>query len=383
MPNIITAANSGLSRQALQQKADKQQVIRLFRGAYVDAQDYAELDPAGQYRVRAEAFLATHPKLRAWGITAAALEGAPVLSSAALHFTGATGAAKSRQAGCVFHEDLPDAPTVNNRIATMLFECAITSPLPDVLLAANYLFRRAAVDAGSGLTAIRDIDEETTEALLRQPLADGSKPVKAPGLADVSQLDTSSPGFLEAYSAARSSDFATPEAELLWMDFAQLCVAFGKRRAIRKALLAGLYFMDQAESPAESLLVANCVELGFAIPLLQVSILDPTSGQFLGRVNGLWPSKTVQAGLFQLDTEFGRLLYSKQLGDNESIIVEFDSQVKYEEDYAEVLEKERLRQNAIGNLGFRFVRINWGDLMQPDNLKSIFAAAKVPKARRG
>ena len=87
-----------MSRQALRQQAEKHRLVRLFRGAYMDAQEYAALDISGRYRARAQAFLATHAKLRAWGITAAALEGAPVLGGAPLHFGGARSHAKSKHA---------------------------------------------------------------------------------------------------------------------------------------------------------------------------------------------------------------------------------------------------------------------------------------------
>ena len=217
---------------------------------------------------------------------------------------------------------------------------------------------------------------------MRFPLNSQTERVSVRNACDVSMLDVGKPDFLETYSSARFTDFSSPDAELLWWDFAQLCVAHGNRRAIRRALSAGQCFTDKADSPAESILIARCAVLGFQIPLLQVNIFDPASRKHLGRVDGLWPSKKVLKGLRQSDSRFGRSLYSKQVGDNDSIVVEFDGRIKYGQDYSEALEKERLRQNAIGNLGFRFIRISWDDLMQPDRLHSILAAAKVPKLRR-
>jgi len=382
MANIITLANTSLCKQTLKQQADRQQIIRLFRGAYINANEYAELDIAGKYRARAEAFLLTHPKLRAWGITAAALEGAPVLQAAPLHFAGAHGSARSRQKGCVFHEVLPSVPAVNNRTAEILFECATTSPLPDALLAANFLFRSLSDKADGSLMASRDVDGQSSEALIRLPLNSQTARIKVRNAPDVGMLDTRKPNFLETYSSARNTEFSSPDAELLWFDFAQLCVAHSNRRAVRKALLAGLYFTDKADSAAESLLLARCVELGFQPPLLQVDIFDPASAKHLGRVDGLWPSSKVLKGLRQGDGKYGRFLYSKQYGDNSSVVVEFDGRTKYGDNYSEALEQERLRQNAIGNLGFRFIRISWNDLMQPDSLRLILAAAKIPKPRK-
>ena len=382
MPNIITSSNTTLSRKTIKRKIEKQQLSRLFRGAYIDTAEYVALDPAGQYRARAQAFLATHPKLKAWGITAAALMGAPVLAGAPLHFSGARGFARSKQKGCVFHEALAGVPEVNNRTAQILFECVVASPLPDALIAANYLLSSFTKNGKNSLLAWRDIDGQTREAFLRRPLDTKTNLVKANITPDVRQLDPLRPDFLRAYSAARITQFASPAAELVWLDFAQFCCAFGSKRAIRKALGAGLYFSDQMDSPAESLLIARCVELGFCLPHLQVNITDPTNDHFLGRVDGLWPSAAVLKGLRQQDDKFGRVLYSKQFGDFDSVIVEFDGRQKYQENYAATLEQERQRQNAINNLGFRFVRINWDDLMRPEVLRKIFQAAKVPRAKR-
>ena len=93
---------------------------------------------------------------------------------------------------------------------------------------------------------------------------------------------------------------------------------------------AGLYFTDQVESPAESLLIARCAELGFEIPYLQVNILDPSNGRHLGRVDGLWSSEAVQKSLYRSDSRFGRFLQCRRLGDNGSIVIEFDGREKLE-----------------------------------------------------
>ena len=164
MPGIITHSNSSMSRQALRQQAEKHRLVRLFRGAYMDAQEYAALDISGRYRARAQAFLATHAKLRAWGITAAALEGAPVLGGAPLHFGGARSHAKSKQDGCAFHEASLETPS--NPVAQTLFECAST---------------------GSG------------EASSRSAF-------------DIRMLDMEEPEFLSSYSAARVTGFVSPES---------------------------------------------------------------------------------------------------------------------------------------------------------------------------
>ncbi len=379
--NILTVANTGISRQALQKQARKQKLQRLFRGAYIDEAEYQALDISGKYCAQAEAFLLTHPELKPWGITAAALEGAPVLAHAPLHFSGLKSKAKSRQTGCVFHIELPAVPTISNRTAQILFECASSSPLPDALLSANYLLHRLSANENNELIAMRSINTKETEALIRLALDSSNVRVKAYSKPDASQLDVNAPSFLTTYSAVRNTGFSSARAELAWLDFAQYCTAYSSRRAIRKTLKAGLLFSDQIESPAESLLIARLYELGYRIPYLQVNILNPSSGEHLGRVDGLWPSDATQKGLYLHDSRHGRFLYSKQFGDADSIVVEFDGELKYRENYTRALREERLRQNAINNLGFRFVRLGWSDLMNPYRLHTLLEAAGVPRSR--
>ena len=380
MQEIITIFNTSLSRQALRKQVKGGKLIRLFRGAYVEASSYEGLDLAGKYRVRAKAFLAIHPKVKAWGVTAAALDGGPVLSTASLHFSARPEYMKSKADGCHFHLELPPTPVINNHVAQMLFECALTSPLPDTLMAAHFILHRHSTAARKSMVASREIDGKTTEALVWQPLYGEDHKVSAPSEPSLRKLNAKNIDFLDTYTAARKTPFSSPAAELFWFDYAQLCVAHNAKRAISKAVRAGLYFTDLPESPAESLFVARCVELGFAVPYLQANIIDPASGQLLGRVDGLWPSNAVRRNMYQSDSKYGRYFFSKQHGDQESIIVEFDGQLKYTDDYVAALDRERKRQNAISNLGYRFVRISWEDLMQVKRLHSILTQARVPLA---
>jgi hypothetical protein len=282
----------------------------------------------------------------------------------------------------VLHEKLPFVDAINSSVAQTLYECSVSSPLPEALLAVNHILRSITKKAGGNLFAIQYIDDKTVEALLWEPLHERTTPAWTIGMNDFSKLNASSPSFLEDYLALRTTRFASPQAELVWLDFAQLCQIYRSRRGTRMALQTGLYFTDQVESPAESLLVARCAQLGFHIPLLQVSILDPETGRHLGRVDGLWPSDATREGLFEADTKYGRLIYSRQFGDKDSVVIEFDGRQKYEEDYITVLEKERARQNDIINLGFPLIRIGWSDLMQPSRLHSILTNARVPRAQR-
>jgi very-short-patch-repair endonuclease len=180
----------------------------------------------------------------------------------------------------------------------------------------------------------------------------------------------------------RQVEVATTAAELLWFNYAELLLVVGKRRGYRRAILAGLFFTDLAESIAESLLIARTVEAGFSAPFLQVSILRPGSGEFLGRVDGLWPTEEALHDLHFRDTAYGRRLFLEALGDNHTVIIEFDGRIKYDEDYQGRLDRERLRQNSITNLGYRFVRVTWDDLMHPERFRQILTAARLPRIRR-
>jgi hypothetical protein len=199
--------------------------------------------------------------------------------------------------------------------------------------------------------AQRDVNGDITEAFIREPLGPKGFRVREGDSERRSKLDVGSPGFLASYSTARASKFASPEAELLWVDFAQLCAAHGAKRAIPEALRAGLYCSDQVESPAESLLVARCVELGFKAPDLQVTILGLESGRALGRADGLWASPEAMRGMCQRDGKLGRLLYCRKRGDNDSLVIELNGRLKYQGE------------------------------MQPSRLRSMLKAANVPLAR--
>ena len=130
-----------------------------------------------------------------------------------MHYGGARSHAKSKQDGCAFHEASLETPS--NPVAQTLFECASTSPLPDALLAANYLLRRSSAKAQGGLVACRDIDESTTEALVWEPATSGSGEASSRSAFDIRMLDMEEPEFLANYSAARVTGFVSPEAELL------------------------------------------------------------------------------------------------------------------------------------------------------------------------
>jgi hypothetical protein len=301
---------------------------------------------------------------------------------APLHFQAPDPVPRSREKGCVFHKSLPKVPYVADRQAQILFECAISSPLPDTLLAANHTLNGLLRSTDDQILAQQSIGDTITDALIRMPLQDVDRRVSAKGSPDISHLSPDSADFLASYSQMRLTEIASTKAELLWIGYSRCCAAYASLRGIRKALRVGLYFSDQCESPAESLLLARCAELGFQIPYLQVSVIHPGTDVLLGRVDGLWASPRIRKSLCYADSRYGRRIFLQKKGNSESIVIEFDGKSKYGENFQAELDRERLRQNAISNLGFRFVRIGWIDLMQPSRLDTILRTAGVPRKRR-
>ncbi|MDR1713054.1 MAG: endonuclease domain-containing protein [Coriobacteriales bacterium] len=380
---VLTAKTAKVTQQALAQKARRGKLLRLTHGAYVDAAEFAAQDFSGQYRLRAAAYLLTHPDLRPWGITTAALAGAPVLTSSKLHFAADEPLYLKRTSDLVLHEGLGDAARGCRPEAVTLYECAVSASLGETLLAAAHLLHELLLgERGITRSASYELDGDITEALVRLPLDAETSQYTAPAAVDLKGLEPGARGFIKSYTAMRQTRLASTAAELLWCEYANLCSAIGQRRGFRQALLAGLYFSDQQDSPAETLLLARCVELGFKAPLLQVGIQHPGTGQLLGRVDGLWPTASLQRSLRYADTQHGQLLFSNAKNGGGSLVVEFDGRQKYgqnAEDYLATLEAERLRQNSITNLGYRFVRLSWEDLVQPDALAATLSSAGVPR----
>lgn len=130
----------------------------------------------------------------------------------------------------------------------------------------------------------------------------------------------------------------------------------GSRTAGRAVELAD----PGAESPGESVARLVCVEQGLPRPMTQQVVAD-TRG-VIGRVDLLW----------------------KQ----ESTIGEFDGRVKYDrrpsddpEGDADVLWREKRREDRLREAGYEVVRIVWADLHKPEQLAARVRSAFARSAR--
>lgn len=123
-----------------------------------------------------------------------------------------------------------------------------------------------------------------------------------------------------------------------------------RRRAERVAALAS----PLAESVGESYSRAAFELLGFEQPVLQ-HVFHDTDG-FIGRADCWWPQQRV--------------------------VGEFDGKAKYVDAAVrggvapeEAVYREKLREDRIRSLGFRFVRWSWADVENPDRLRRKLLAA--------
>lgn len=127
------------------------------------------------------------------------------------------------------------------------------------------------------------------------------------------------------------------------------------RRRRRRADAALSAAAPAAESPGESVTRTVIEELGFPPPVIQSRI---QIGHSTYRVDFEWP-------------EFG-------------VVLEFDGRVKYAdpqllrgEDPAEVVIREKRREDLIRSTGRIVVRVTWGDVMRPERLERLLLTAGV------
>lgn len=127
------------------------------------------------------------------------------------------------------------------------------------------------------------------------------------------------------------------------------------RRRRRRAETALSNAAPAAESPGESVTRTVIEELGFPPPVIQSRI---QIGHFMYRVDFEWP-------------EIG-------------VVLEFDGRVKYAdpqllrgENPAEVVIREKKREDRIRSTGRIVVRVTWGDVMRPERLEQLLLTAGV------
>jgi hypothetical protein len=137
-------------------------------------------------------------------------------------------------------------------------------------------------------------------------------------------------------------------------DLVQVLAAVGPRRGIGTARRALDLLDPRSESYGESVSRVLLHQHDVVAPLPQVSVFD-RRGAFVGRVDLAWPA----------------------LG----VIGEFDGRVKYgrglapDEDVAEVLWREKQREDLLRELGWLMVRWTWADLQHPEEWLARLARA--------
>lgn len=115
-----------------------------------------------------------------------------------------------------------------------------------------------------------------------------------------------------------------------------------------------------SESPGESLSRARMIELGFKLPRLQVTLTGANGVDY--RVDFWW----------------------EELG----LIGESDGWGKYSTDGtdgtgpAESLRQEKRREDALRERGYRFVRWDWADALDPQRFAELLVRNRVPRRRR-
>lgn len=112
-----------------------------------------------------------------------------------------------------------------------------------------------------------------------------------------------------------------------------------------------------SESPAESLSRARMIELGFELPQLQVHLTGADGVDY--RVDFWW----------------------EELG----LVGESDGWGKYSTDGAdpaESLRREKRREDALRERGYRFIRWDWTDASDPQRFAELLVRNRVPRRRR-
>lgn len=114
---------------------------------------------------------------------------------------------------------------------------------------------------------------------------------------------------------------------------------------------------DLSESPGESLSRARMIELGFALPRLQATLTGANGVDY--RVDFWW----------------------EELG----LIGESDGWAKYSLHGAapeESIRREKRREDALRERGYRFLRWDWADAVDPQRFAELLVRNRVPRRRR-
>ena len=128
-----------------------------------------------------------------------------------------------------------------------------------------------------------------------------------------------------------------------------------------------LLFADgRSESPGESIARAIMIEMGFALPDLQVEFAHPLDSRRRYRVDFLWMRE-----------------------DGSRVIGEFDGRIKYEDvamrrgrSAVRVLEDERIRESRLSVYGLPIMRFSYRDMMDRRRFALLLGRFGVPHRER-
>jgi predicted transcriptional regulator of viral defense system len=145
-------------------------------------------------------------------------------------------------------------------------------------------------------------------------------------------------------------------------DLATLLEQHGRRRGIRTARLVTELVDARSESAGESISRVVFVEQGIPMPDLQRKIFDE-GGREIARVDFCWEQQRT-IGEFDGEIKYGRLLKPGQ-------------------PLEEVLFQEKLREDALRDLGWQVVRWIWRDLYRPTTVADRILRAFERSSRLG
>lgn len=128
----------------------------------------------------------------------------------------------------------------------------------------------------------------------------------------------------------------------------------GRRQGIAAARRIIAFLDGRSESPGESLSRLRMEQIGMPAPSLQEVVHTP-EGEFVARTDFHWKEHR--------------------------IVGEFDGMGKYGGDGPDVLRREKLREDALRDLGFHVIRWTWAELSRFDVVRARFERALV-RARR-
>jgi hypothetical protein len=174
---------------------------------------------------------------------------------------------------------------------------------------------------------------------------EGVKLTPAPRSVVEAIRSTSYPVAVSVVDEALRREITTP-AQL-----AEALDLFGGRTGIGTATRAVQFGDGRSESAGESRLRVLMADLGLPTPRLQAEIRDE-SGRLVGRVDFLF--------------------------EDWGVIVEFDGALKYAGKSAAPLVLEKVREDALRDLGYEVVRVTWADLATP----AAFAGRLAQACRR-